>query len=510
MYLCHLTRSIFFVRSGPKAGQCHVIDRVAPDAAPPVADPAAEAGGAAGGRAARLFIVPFIVASAFILEQIDSTIVTIAIPQISRSLTVSPLKLDVLVTSYIISVAIFLPISGWAADRFGARRVFCWAIALFTVSSVACGFATRLDELVAGRLIQGIGGAMMTPVGRLILLRSCAKRDRVTAMSYMLIPIIIGPALGPPLGGLIIAHASWRWIFFVNIPVGLLAIACALRFFERGLGTERRPFDFRGFVLAALGSALFMFGVEAIAHRGVQLWSAFAAISASAVALSLYVRHARRHPTPVLDLSLFREKTVSIGMVSGALCRMGMNAPNFLLPFLLQIAFGLRPMQAGMLMFASTLGVLVSRFLTRHILARLGLGPTLSINAAIATVGLAGFALATAATPPWGIGLYLLAFGVVRTIQYNSINSLIYSELDEAALSRGTSLAGVAQQLATAVGVTISVALLAAVAGSGRLPTVADFRIVMLIVAAFPLLSLIGFLRLRATDGAEVSGYRGR
>ncbi len=455
-------------------------------------------------------MVPFIVAMAFVLEQIDSTIVTIAIPQMSLGLGVRPMTLDVLVTSYIISVAIFLPISGWLAERYGARRVFCWAIALFTVSSVACGNATDFETMVVGRFVQGMGGALMTPVGRLILLRSFTKGDRITAMNYMMIPVIVGPALGPLVGGLILTHASWRWIFYVNLPLGVLGIACALRFFPVFPSGHRTRFDALGFTLCALGCALFMFGVEALVHHKVAAAAGAIAVVVGVAVLALYARHARRSPNPVLNLSLLRSRTVGVGILSGGICRFGMNAPTFLLPILLQVAFGLGPMQAGLLTFTSALGALSSRLITRHMLARVGFGRTLTINSAIVVLWIAGFGFLAAATPLWMLALYLLGFGVLRAIQYNSIQTLIYSELDGPALSQGTSLAGVAQQLSTAMGVTIAASLLAAFAGPLGHPEIADFRKVVAIVAAFPLLAVIGFLRLKPTDGAEVSGYAPR
>ena len=455
-------------------------------------------------------LIPLVVAFAFFLEQLDATIITTAIPDMARGLGETPLRLNLALTSYILSLAVFIPVSGWVADRVGMRRTFCWAIAVFTIGSIACGSAVDLRMLVASRVLQGFGGAMLTPVGRLILLRSFPRSDLVTAMTYVSIPSVIGPAIGPLAGGLITTYANWRWIFYVNIPFGLLGILLAWRFVQEVAVPPPERFDWPGFVICGVGMALLEVGIEALGRPVMPAWGVVAVFAAAAALLTFYAHYARSHANAALDLSQLRVRTFRISVFAGGFSRIGINAVPFMLPLLFQIGFGLTPMQSGGLTFVSSLGTLVLRPVTATLLRWLGFDRLLVGNTVVAALVIAGFALIEADTPRLAVLAYVLLFGMARSTQFSTVQTLTFVDITAAGLSKATSLAGVIQQLAMGFGVSISATLLGLVAGHGAVLSVADFHRVFVAIAGLTLLSVPGFLLLSPLDGHHVSGHRRR
>lgn len=442
------------------------------------------------------------------MEQLDATIITTAIPDMAASLGETPLRLNLAITSYIISLAIFIPISGWIADRFGMRNVICAAFLLFTLGSALCGIATSLPMLVATRIMQGLGGAMMNPVGRLILFRSFPKDQLIRAMSYVAIPSMLGPTLGPLLGGLITTYADWRWIFLVNVPFGLAATAIAWRSVDNVRGAAPARFDLPGFLLVAAGLVVLQIVLET-AGRGEVPWPAELALTAAGAALiATYAWYGRRRAAPVLDLTLFRIRTFRVGAIAGGISRIGINAPPFLLPLLFQLGFGLSPIQSGSLTFTISLAAVAIRPITARLLRGFGFRRLLLGNSVLAAIMVAGFALLDASTPHIVLLASMMAFGVVRNTQFNTIQLLSYVDVPGTRLSQATSLGSVVQQLSMGLGISLSAAVLGALGGPGGHPTVSEFHQVFLLIALLPLAGLPGFRTLHPNDGAEVSGRK--
>jgi EmrB/QacA subfamily drug resistance transporter len=451
-------------------------------------------------------IIPLVVGCAFFMEGLDSTMIAVSIPAMAKSLGENPLRLNLVIASYLLSLAVFIPVSGWIADRLGTRVVFCIAVLIFASGSALCGLATNLPMLIGFRVIQGFGGAMMTPVGRLILLRSFPRASLVSAMNWMTIPAMIGPTVGPIVGGFLTAYASWRWVFYLNIPMGVLGAVLGYLMFENFRAPAPTRFDISGFLVAALGLFLFEFAVENLGRPIIAPWAGYLFFPISFFAFYLYVRHARVSAAPVLDLNLLKIKTFAIGTLVGGVCRMGLDATPFILPLLFQVGFGWSPMQAGAMSFSSTLGAMLVRTGSRAILRHLGFRWTLVLGAIGSAASTAVFAALGAETPVWiTVGCVLLS-GCVRSIQYLGLNTVSFADVPSAQLSRSTSVSGVFQQLARGFGVAFGAALLAIVAGSEHV-TLSDFRVVFLLIALVPLVSTFGFLRLGEDDGAEMSGH---
>ncbi len=452
-------------------------------------------------------LIPLIVGCAFFMEGLNSTMIAVAIPAMAKSLGETPLRLSLVITAYLLSLAVFIPVSGWIADRFGARRVFCAAVLIFAGGSALCGMADNLPMLIAMRVVQGFGGAMMTPVGRLVLLRSFPRTALVSAMNWMTIPSMIGPMVGPVIGGVLTDYASWRWIFFLNIPIGVLGGALALWFFKDFRAPAPARFDLVGF--AIIGVALFMLelALENLGHPVLPMALGVVFFPMAAVMLLSYWHHARHSPAPVLDLDLLQIKTFNIGTVIGGLCRVGLDATPFLLPLLFQVGFGRSATEAGLLTFSSMFGAMAVRSLSRQLLRLTGFRRALVGGALLSGAVTAGFALLSAASPVWVVVLIVFASGCVRSIQYLALNTISYADVPPEMLSRATGFGGVAQQLARGFGVAIGAALLAVVSGSEPVAT-GHFRIVFVLIGLLPLLSALGFMRLSPSDGAEVSGYR--
>ena len=459
-------------------------------------------------RVAHPVLVPLVIAAGFLMEQLDATIITTAIPDMARSLGETPLRLNLAITAYVLSLAIFIPISGWIADRFGMRNVICAAFLLFTLGSALCALATDLPTLVAMRVLQGLGGAMMNPVGRLILFRSFPKDQLIRAMSYVALPSMLGPTLGPLLGGVLTTYADWRWIFLVNIPFGLLAIVIAWNAVENRRGAAPARFDLPGFVLVGSGLVALQVVLET-AGRGEVPWTVELGLLALGCGLiAVFAWYGRRRAVPVLDLRLFGIRTFRTGSLAGGLSRVAINAPPFLLPLLFQLGFGMSPVQSGTLTFTLSLAATAMRPVTAGLLRLLGFRLLLVVNSIAACMMVASFALFDARTPHWVLVAGVMLFGIVRSTQFNAVQLLTYVDVRGTRLSQATSLGSVVQQLTMGLGVSLSAAALGVLAGEGGHPTVAEFQLVFLLIAMLPLLAIPGFLRLRPDDGAEVSGRR--
>jgi len=453
-------------------------------------------------------LIPLVCACALLMESLDQTIIATSLPQIAVSLNEAPLRLNLAITSYLLSIAVFIPISGWIADRFGARSVFCLAVGVFTVASALCGLSNSLGMLVAMRVLQGVGGALMNPVGRLVMLKSFPRSEIVVAMGYVMMPAMIGPALGPMVGGFLTTYASWRWIFYVNVPIGALGIVLGLLFFDNFRNDALARFDFRGFVLVAIGLAATQLALEFAGRSAVSGTTEAAAVATAALFLGTYVFYARRTHDPVVDLNLFRIRTFRIGNVGGTLARIGYGSTPFLLPLLLQLPLGYSAFRSGLFTSLTAVSSMAMRIVTPLILRRNGFRTVLLVNSTIVIVFMMSLALIGPGTPWWGLAALLVALGFFRSLQYTSLSSLAYADLQGANISTGSSLASVTQQLSQSFGIAISATLLGYFAGGARIPTRGDFATVFLIMVLFPALSLISFARLSPDDGAHMSGHR--
>jgi EmrB/QacA subfamily drug resistance transporter len=448
-------------------------------------------------------IIPVIVAMAFLMEQLDSTIITTAVPDIAANLQVTPVQMSLAVAAYVLSVAIFIPVSGWFADRFGARQVFVAALAIFTIGSALCGLAQDFPMLIAMRVLQGLGGAMMTPVGRLILLRSFPRTELMTAMTYMTLPAIMGPVIGPLLGGVLTTYLSWRWIFYVNLPFGLFGILLAMRFVKNVPETQVAKFDFAGFLMVGGGLGLLQFGLENVSHPAVPPVGVAVSVLAAVAMLLAFGLYARRATAPAIDLTLFRSRAFSVGTLAGGLCRIGMNGVPFLLPLMLQVGFGLSAITSGSITFIGSVGAVLIRSLLAPVVHRHGFRPVLVYSAIAGSATLAGFSLLGPDTPHFVVLIWVFLFGLTRSAQFMTSNTLSYSDTPDSHLSRATSLGGALQQLSVSFGVSVSAVLLALVSLQSHELTPARFHEVFLLTAIIPLLSVPGFLALSARDGTR-------
>ncbi|MBV8770654.1 MAG: DHA2 family efflux MFS transporter permease subunit [Hyphomicrobiales bacterium] len=454
-------------------------------------------------------LLPLVIASALLMENIDSTVIATSLPAIAVDLGVSPINLKLAFTSYLLTLAVLIPISGWCADRFGSRTVFRAAIGVFTLGSIACGFTNTLFGFVAARALQGAGGAMMVPVGRLIILRTVPKSDLVRALTYLTMPALIGPVFGPMLGGFITTYFHWRWIFWINVPIGFLGIALATRFIPDLREDNRPPLDLVGFVLSGLGLSMLVFGLTAAGGQVMPTLPDAGLIVMGAVLMCLYVRHAAHHDVPILDLHLLSLRTYRTSLVGGFFFRAGVGAIPFVLPMMLQVGFGLTPFESGSLTFASAAGALCMKFTAGPILRRLGFRNVLVSNTIISAVFLAVSALFTAATPHLLIFAVLLVGGFFRSLQFTSLNAIAYADVPQAAMSRASSFSSVSQQLSGSVGIAFAALVLQGMQAlrQDHVIHIDDFRVAFVLVALLSASSILMNIRLPRDAGNEVSGY---
>jgi EmrB/QacA subfamily drug resistance transporter len=455
-------------------------------------------------------LIPLIVAAALFMENMDATVIATSLPAIAADIGTSPLTLKLAITSYLLSLAVFIPASGWTADRFGARTVFSTAILIFMVGSIGCALSTSIHHFVFARVLQGMGGAMMTPVGRLVLLRSIDKSRLVGAMAWMTIPALIGPVIGPPLGGFITTYVSWHWIFLINIPIGLVGIALALRYIDPIRSDNPERFDLYGLVLAGVGLAGIAFGLS-VAGLNLVPWPVVVAlIVVGCIAMTLYVIHARRTSSPVLDFSLLRLPTLRASLIGGFLFRLGIGALPFLLPLLMQIGFGLSPFQSGLVTFASSAGAMGMKALAARIIRAFGFRNIMTVNAVVSSFFLAACALFTPATPLLLIMIILLVGGFFRSLQFTAINTVAYAEVEQAQMSRATTLVSVGQQLSVSAGVAIGAFTVEITMWSSHATalTADAFAPAFVVVAVLAALSAYFFWQMPDDAGHEISGRK--
>ena len=463
-----------------------------------IANPAAKGG----------LVVPLIVGCALFMQMLDTTVVANALPAMADSLHQDPGRLNLAITSYLLSLAVFIPVSGWVADRFGARSVFAAAIAVFTASSVLCGAANSLGFLVFARMLQGVGGAMMVPVGRLVMLKTVPKGELMRAMSFLTTPAVFGSVLGAPVGGFIVTYLSWRWIFFINIPVGILGVILVLWLIPNIREEAVPPLDWRGFVLSGIGLAALVFGFETIGRGTVPAWLVVSGVGLGALCWGLYFLHQRVTANPILDLRLLRLQTFTAAIFGGGCSRLGFGAIPFLMAMLLQVGFGLSPLASGFLTFASAAGALVSKPALRHFVQWVGFRSLLIGTALFNGLVMCTYTLFRPSTPHLVILAALLVGGFFRSVLFTSVNTLGYADVPAAQMGRATSLASTAQQVSLSLGVGVAALIMHAhlVWRGGSALTTADIAPAFLIVGLISLASLPWFLRLDPHAGAEVSG----
>ncbi len=453
--------------------------------------------------------LPWVVATALFMEQLDSTIVNTAIPAMAQSLGVAPLSLKAVVTSYILSLAVGIPVSGWIADRYGTRRVLAIAVGIFTFASVLCGLAVNVPILVAARIFQGLGAAMMTPVGRLAIIRTFPKSELLVAMNFVIIPALIGPLLGPTVGGLIVHWLSWREIFFVNVPIGIAALVIIYRHMPNYLGDAPRPLDVVGLVLFGSGTALLSWLLEIFGEHNIDLSSGGVLLLLSLSLLAAYAWHARQFDHPLIRLSLFKVRTFRVSVAGGFITRLGIGGTPFLLPLLYQLGLGLPPWESGLLMMPAAAAAMGMKVLSTRILRRHGFRRILVANTVILGAVICLFSLVTPNTPVALIVLLGLAQGFFNSLQFSSLNVMGYADIGPADSSMATSIASTFQQMSLSFG--LACGSLIAAWYLGNLPQTQQMAVTtalhhtFLTVGGLTILSSLSFWTLRPDDGDNVS-----
>jgi len=450
--------------------------------------------------------LPWIAAMAFFMQALDATILNTALPAIATSLERSPLAMQSAIISYTLTVAMLIPVSGWLADRYGTRKIFILAVSLFTLGSLACALSGSLSMLVVSRVVQGIGGAMMMPVARLALLRAYPRSELLPVLNFVTMPGLVGPILGPMLGGLLVTYASWHWIFLLNIPIGIAGIFYARKYMP-DFTTPQRRFDFSGFLLFGLGLVLISVGIELFGERVVLPWQALLVLFGGIALLLLYIVHARRHPAPLINLPMFKTRTFSVGIIGNIASRLGTGCIPFLMPLMLQVGFGFPALIAGCMMGPTAIGALLAKSTVTQVLRRFGYRHTLVGITIIIGILIATFSLQS----PGGSVVMLLAalliLGMAMSTQFTAMNTITLADLNDENASGGNSVLAVTQQLSISFGVAVSAAVLRFYQDV-EATTVAQFHATFLTMGVVTVLSAFTFMMLRPSDGRNLIANR--
>ena len=444
----------------------------------------------------------WIVAIGFFMQTLDTTIVNTAIPAMAHDLGVSPLHMHAVIVYYVLTVAVMLPVSGWLADRFGVRNIFFSAILLFSLGSLLCALSGTLDQLVLARVVQGIGGAMMVPVGRLTVMKIVPREQYMSAMTFVTLPGQIGPLLGPALGGVLVEYASWHWIFLINIPVGILGVFYARKYMP-DFTLPKRRFDFLGFLLFGAGLVLLSVGIELFGERIVSAWLAAGALLAGLLLLLLYIAHARRHPAPLIGLPMFKTRTFSVGIIGNIASRLGTGCVPFLMPLMLQVGFGFSAVVAGCMMAPTAIGSILAKSTVTQVLRLFGYRRTLVGITIIIGILIASFALQSPAESIILLLLPLFILGMSMSTQFTAMNTITLADLNDDNASGGNSVLAVTQQLSISFGVAVSAAVLRFYQEMES-DTVAQFHATFLTMGIVTVISAFTFALLRPGDGRHL------
>lgn len=445
------------------------------------------------------------------MQTLDSTILNTALPSMARSLGESPLRMQSVVVSYMLTVALLIPASGFLADRFGTRRVFATAIVLFTVGSVTCAAARTLNELVLARVLQGVGGSLLLPVGRLTILKAVPRSELLSVLAFVTIPGLIGPLVGPTLGGILVETLSWHWIFLINVPMGVLGTALALKYMPE-IREERTPFDWLGFILVGVGMVGISVSLEAFAEGSMPKGGTTITLVLGLASFAAYVLHQTRVPYPLFHPGLWRIHSFSVGLAGNLFARLGSGAMPYLSPLFLQVGLGKPPTVAGMFMAFAVLGAMGSKIIVEKLVARLGYRRFLLTNTALLGITMMGFAWLPKDVSAVRLAAHLFIFGIFNSLQFSSMNTLTLSELDGETASSGNSLLSMIMQLSMSFGVASGAAILSAFArGDAARASVQEvsvlhaFQNTYICVGLLALLSSLVFWQLSEKDGAPAS-----
>lgn len=457
-------------------------------------------------------MIAFLVAGAFFMENLDGTVIVTALPKMAVSFGVHPIDLNIGISAYLLTLAMLIPASGWVADRLGTRTVFGGAMVIFTVASMLCGLSENLDRFTAARILQGVGGAMMVPVGRLAVLRNTKKPDLMRAIATITWPGLAAPVLGPPLGGFITTYASWRWIFFLNLPLGIIGLVLTVLLIPGGRTQLRKHFDYGGFVLTGLACFGLMYGLDLVSGGTTSWISAAGCIIGSLIAGWLAIRQAMQKTQPLVDLWAFRLRSFSVAIHSGALCRLAIGAVPFLLPLMFQMGFGIDAFSSGLLVLCVFAGNLAMKSVATPVLRRYGFRSTLIVSCLINASAILSCAYLTPAMPWAVIAALLFLNGLTRSMLFTALNTLAFADVPEDRMSGANTLFNMMQQLSMGIGIALGAVALRFggflwPGTAGRLP-LADFRIAFILIGLIAMASVIDLIRLDANAGDNISRLR--